>query len=98
MSAGTTRGLLVALALLLAALACRRDTTLSSGSEWSMIAPDGATVLTVRVVKKEGDTLTLRMPFGTMKVKEGQVEILDAAARLIRLRDGGETSAGAAPK
>jgi len=98
MRAGTNRRLLVALALLLAALACRRDTTLSSGSEWLMIAPDGTTVLRVRVVKRDGDTVTLRLPFGTMDVKEAQVEVLDAAARLIRLRDGGETSAGAAPR
>ena len=60
--------------------------------------PDGTTVLRVRVVKRDGDTVTLRMPFGTMDVKEAQVEVLDAAARLIRLRDGGETSAGAVPR
>ena len=98
MHAGTYRRLLIAPALLLAALACRRDATLSSGSEWLMIAPDGTTVLRVRVVKKDGDTVTIRMPFGTMDVKEAQVEILDAAARLIRLREGGETGGGAERK
>ena len=67
---------------------------MSPGSEWLMVAPDGITVLRLRVAKKEGDTITLRMPFGTMDVKEAQVELLDAATRLIRLRDAGETSNG----
>jgi len=83
MRAGTNRRLLVALALLLG---------------WLMVAPDGITVVRVRVAKKEGDTITLRMPFGTMDVKEAQVELLDAATRLIRLRDTGETSNSVGPK
>jgi len=58
MRAGTNRRLLVALAL----LPCRRDTRLSPGSEWLMVAPDGITVVRVRVAKKDGDTITLRMP------------------------------------
>ena len=98
MRAGTNRPLLVALALLLGSMTCGRDTRLSPGSEWSMVAPDGITVLRVRVAKKEGDTITLRMPFGTMDVKEAQVELLDAATRLIRLRDAGETSNGIGSK
>ena len=98
MRAGTNRRLLVALALLLGSLTCGRDTRLSPGSEWLMVAPDGITVLRMRVAKKEGDTITLRMPFGTMDVKEAQVELLDAATRLIRLRDTGETSNSVGPK
>ena len=90
--------MLVALALLLGPLSCRRDTRMSPGSEWLMVAPDGITVLRLRVAKKEGDTITLRMPFGTMDVKEAQVELLDAATRLIRLRDAGETSNGIGSK
>ena len=90
--------MLVTLLFLLASPSCRRDTRMSPGSEWLMVAPDGITVLRVRVAKKEGDTITLRMPFGTMDVKEAQVELLDAATRLIRLRDAGETSNGIGSK
>ena len=80
MRAGTNRRLLVALALLLGSLTCGRDTRLSPGSEWLMVAPDGITVLRVRVAKKEGDTLT-GVELQTTKYSEGIPDNLPAPRR-----------------